>query len=116
MSMVSWANVPRLLMLTSGTSAMARIAAVLLSVLLVRGRPGGGWGSEWNLEGVVVGGSSTLLGPQVTGHRLVGCLVRAGPSTTNRCPGSRCAWLLRGLGASVLGWSAGRWGSGSLVV
>ncbi len=34
----------------------------------------------WDLGGL----SSTLLGPQVTGHRLVGCLVRAGPWTTNR--------------------------------
>jgi hypothetical protein len=41
---------------------MARIADVLLSVQPV-GRPGGGW-SEWNLEGVEAGGSSTLLGPE----------------------------------------------------
>jgi hypothetical protein len=56
-------------MLTSGTSAMACIVDVLLSVLLVRGRPGGGCGSEWNLEGVVVGGSSTLLGPEGSSDR-----------------------------------------------
>ncbi len=34
----------------------------------------------WGVGGL----SSTLLGPQVTGHRLVGCLVRAGPRATNR--------------------------------
>jgi len=41
---------------------------------------GGGGTSRVGLGGL----SSTLLGPQVTGHRLVGCLVRAGPWTTNR--------------------------------
>ena len=67
MSTVSWANVSRPLMLTSGTSTMARIADVLLSVQPV-GRPGGGW-SEWNLEGVEAGGSSTLLGPEGSSDR-----------------------------------------------
>ena len=67
MSAVSWANVSRPLMLTSGTSTMARIADVLLSVQPV-GRPGGGW-SEWNLEGVEAGGSSTLLGPEGSSDR-----------------------------------------------
>jgi hypothetical protein len=76
MSAVSWASVPRPAMLTSGTSTMARIADVLLSVLLVRVRPGGGRGSEWNLEGVEVGGSSTLLGPEGSSFDLL-----VGPSS-----------------------------------
>src|SRR5690606_22895867 len=42
--------------------------------------------------------SSTLLGPQVTGHRLVGCLVRAGPRTTNRFVG--CLRASGGVGGS----------------
>jgi hypothetical protein len=57
----------------------ARQALVVPSGVVGVGCGGGG-------TSLVRGGglSSTLLGPQVTGHRLVGCLVRAGPRATNR--------------------------------